>query len=172
MMELILPERKYYLSYVEAEQENKENHVIARNFLNGTEDEVFAEIERSRTGIGLPKGWVKATYLWLVEGNEFIGEVSIRHELTEELLRFGGNIGYGVRPSKWKQGIGTKMLSMALLYARNVLGLEKVLITCDDNNTGSARVIEKNGGVLWDKIEDIIAGEPRVTRRYWLKLNK
>lgn len=87
----------------------------------------------------MPNGYVKATYLWLIDDDEFIGEVSIRHSLTDSLLFFGGNIGYGVRYSKWNNGIGTTMLSMALNYAKEVIGLNKVLITCNDDNLRSAR---------------------------------
>lgn len=170
-MELMIPDRKYFQSYVEAEQENQERHVIARNFLQGTEEEVFAEFERCRTGVGLPEGWVKSTYLWLVDGDEFIGEVSIRHELTDDLLRFGGNIGYGIRPSRWREGLGTKMLQMTLQYCKEELGLKKVLVTCDDKNYGSAGVAENNGGVLWDKVENMIRGEKHLTRRYWIEIS-
>ena len=100
----------------------------------------------------------------------FLGEIAIRHTLTDALLRFGGNIGYGVKYSAWNKGVGTKMLSLALEYARENLSLEKVLITCNDNNASSVKVIEKNGGVLEDKIVNVIEGQRRITRRYWIQL--
>lgn len=62
------------------------------------------------------------------------------------------------------------MLSLALEYARENLSLEKVLITCNDNNASSVKVIEKNGGVLEDKIVNVIEGQRRITRRYWIQL--
>lgn len=96
---------------------------------------------------------------------EFIGEISIRHSLTDSLMRFGGNIGYGIRYTKWNNSFGIMMLSMAIDYAREVLGLYKILITCNDNNLDSARVIERNGGVLQDKIANVIDGVERLTRR-------
>ena len=68
------------------------------------------------------------------------------------------------------QGLGTKLLAGALDYARGQLALPWVLLTCVDGNTGSARVIEKNGGVLLDKLDDVIDGKPRVTRRYRIEL--
>jgi len=85
-------------------------------------------------------------------------------------LRFGGNIGYGVRYSRWNEGIGKEMLRQALKYAKENLQLSKVLITCNDDNYGSQCVIEKNGGILQDKIENIIDGNKRITRRYWIIL--
>lgn len=105
-----------------------------------------------------------------MDGDKFIGEVSIRHELTDALLRYGGNIGYGIRYSEWNKGIGTTMLSMALKYAKERLGLNRVLITCDDDNIGSARVIEKNRGILQDKIPNTIDGRDIITRRYWIDI--
>ena len=75
-----------------------------------------------------------------------------------------------MRAGRWGQGLGTKLLAGALDYARGTLGLSWVLLTCADGNIGSARVIEKNGGVLLDKLDDVIDGKPRVTRRYRIEL--
>ena len=68
------------------------------------------------------------------------------------------------------RGQGTRLLAGALDYARGQLALPWVLLTCADGNTGSARVIEKNGGVLLDKLDGVIDGRPRVTRRYRIEL--
>ena len=120
--------------------------------------DIFKVFEDYMIGKNLPYNYVATTYLWLVGRDEFIGEISIRHKLTNSLIRFGGNIGYGIRYSKWNNGFGTIMLAMALGYAKDVLRLKKVLITCYDGNIGSARVIEKNGGLLQDKIVNVISG--------------
>lgn len=169
-MELILPNKKYYQSYVDAINEYKEHNIDTYDFLDVNKPDIFKRIDNFRTGNDLPDNYVKATYLWLVDGDEFVGEVSIRHELTDSLLRFGGNIGYGIRHSQWNKGVGTIMLSMALDYAKKVIGLGKVLITCNDNNYASARIIEKNGGILQDKIINTIDGIDRTTRRYWIEI--
>lgn len=169
-MELILPNEKYYQSYVDAINEYKEYNIDTYDFLDVNKHDIFKRIDNFRTGNDLPDNYVKATYLWLVDGDEFVGEVSIRHELTDSLLRFGGNIGYGIRHSQWNKGVGTIMLSMALDYAKKVIGLGKVLITCNDNNYASARIIEKNGGILHDKIINTIDGVDRTTRRYWIEI--
>ena len=169
-MELVIPSKAHYQSYVDAIHEYERFNVTSYAFLDVKKHDIFERIENDRIGKNLPEGYVKATYLWMVEGDEFIGEISIRHSLTDALLRFGGNIGYGVRYSRWNQGIGTAMLSLALKYAKETLGLDRVLITCDDTNYGSARVIEKNGGLLQDKIVNVIDGAERITRRYWIQL--
>lgn len=169
-MELVKPSEEFYKSYIEAIEEYQQNNIDTYDFLEVTKYDIFEKIENMHTGKDLPEGYVKATYFWLVDGDEFVGEISVRHSLTDSLLRYGGNIGYGIRYSHWNKGIGTIMLSKALVYARDVLGLSKVLITCNDDNYGSARVIEKNGGILQDKIINTIDGVTRLSRRYWIEL--
>ena len=167
-MKLLLPNEKHYESYIDAIHEYKQNGVDTYAFLKEEKHILFQRFENYRLGKNLPENRVPATYLWLIDNGELIGEVSIRHSLTPDLLRYGGNIGYGVRYSKWKSGYGTAMLRMALAYAKEELGLDKVLITCDDDNIGSVGVIEKNGGVLQDKIKNRIDGKAILTRRYWI----
>lgn len=168
-MELIRPCRQYESSYFAAAKEYQAAGVSTYRFLDGTKYDIFERMENFRTGNALPEGYVRATYLWLVSSREFLGEVSIRHSLTPALLRYGGNIGYGVRRSMWNKGLGTTMLSMALAYAGTTLRLHRVLVSCDDDNLASARVIEKNGGILQDRIENTIAGQKVLTRRYWIE---
>jgi len=172
-MELIFPTEKYYLSYVDAINEYEKNNVRTYDFLDGSrgpQNAVFKRIEDHRLGRNLPENYVKATFLWLVRHDEFIGEVSIRHSLTDALMRFGGNIGYGVRYSEWNKGFGTIMLSEALIYAKEGIGLKRVLITCNDTNVASARVIEKNGGILQDKIVNVFDNVESITGRYWIDI--
>jgi len=98
---------------------------------------------------------------WLVEDRAFIGRLCLRHALTPALSRQGGHIGYVVRPSRWRQGYGTRLLALGLAEAAKI-GLDRVLITCDAGNIGSRRVIERNGGVYEDQIENEC--------RYWVTL--
>lgn len=125
------------------------------------------KFEQYRLERGLKPGRVGAHFFWLVDDaiGDFIGEITIWHRLTEELSRYGGHIGYGIRFSRWNQGFGTQMLALALEEAKK-LGLSKVLITCDDDNIGSARVMEKNGFLLSDKVENTVDGRSVLTRRY------
>jgi predicted acetyltransferase len=108
-------------------------------------------------------GFVPATYWWIVEDDTYLGAITLRHQLNDSLLEAGGHIGYGVRPSARRQGLASWALGEVLRRARG-LGLSRVLVTCDDDNVGSARTIEKNGGVLED-VRDTTLGR---TRRYWI----
>lgn len=107
----------------------------------------------------LPDGIVPSSYFWIAEGDEFVGYLALRHSLTEWLLNEGGHIGFSVRPSRRRQGYAGRALAASLPYAA-ALGLERVLLTCDEDNHGSRRTIEGNGGVY----EDSRNGK----RRYWI----
>ena len=125
--------------------------------------EVLGEHER---GVNLPPNHVPSTFLFAFKGQRIVGRVSIRHTLNAFLLRVGGHIGYVVVPEFRRQGHATAILRLALHIAREKLGLGRVLVTCDDDNIGSIRTIENNGGVL----EEIISGPDfdKPKRRYWI----
>ena len=131
----------------------------------------IAGITEQTGTITLPNGEVVPkvpfTLLWLVEGDEFIGEVSIRHRLNAWLLQEGGHIGYGIRPSRQRQGYGRLILKLALEECRR-LGLERVLVTALAANRGSVRIIEANGGRLENELE--APSGDGLLRRYWITL--
>ena len=93
--------------------------------------------------------WVRCTNLWWVVDGQYVGRMSIRHELNDWLSEVGGHIGYDVRRSRRREGHATAMLAAALTVACE-LGIEQALLTCDDDNLASRIVIERNGGVLED----------------------
>jgi predicted acetyltransferase len=95
-------------------------------------------------GQELPEKFVPNTFLVGVVGNTIIGRVSIRHELNEFLLQYGGHVGYGVVSSQRNRGYATQMLRLTLPIAAQ-LGIARILVTCDEDNLASRRVIEKNG---------------------------
>ena len=168
-MKLIYPSKKYYNSYDEARLEYEKNNITDYYFDNVNEVDVEKKYKDYRKGRNLKPGYVPQTTYWLIDNDEFIGEIGIRHELNDNLINYGGHIGYGVRYSKWKQGYGTKMLAFALDKAKK-MGLEYVLITCDLENIASAKVIENNGGKLDNVVENLRNGEKIKTKRYWIKL--
>ena len=46
------------------------------------------------------------------------------------------------------------------------LGIKKVLITCDKDNIGSAKTIQKNGGILENEFLDEKSNKTK--QRYWI----
>ena len=112
----------------------------------------------------MPPDRVPAAFLVADVGGVLVGRVSVRFTLTPWLRDFGGHVGYGVRPAHRRRGYASAMLRQALVVAR-AEGVDPVLVTCDDGNTGSATVIERAGGVLEDVRPDPAGG---AKRRYWI----
>ena len=172
MLRLIHPCETYLASYTEAFDEYTCFPRRSGNpYRNPHVQDVLAYFDNMRNARDLSAGYVGSTTFWLVDDEQqrFLGQIDIRHELTDRLLRYGGHIGYAVRLGEWNKGYGTLMLQMALPHAK-ALGIERCLITCDDDNPGSAWVMEKNGFILGDKIDNVIDGQAIVTRRYWKTL--
>ncbi len=137
---------------------------------DGPWSEVIEHHRREALGEGLAPGRVRCSYLVAEQVNAdgtagpILGRVSIRHELNDYLRTVGGHVGYGVAPEHRRQGHATEILrqSVALLAAE---GVDKVLVTCDDDNIASAKTIEACGGVLED-IRPVEGESPK--RRYWI----
>jgi predicted acetyltransferase len=148
------PDVKFKTSFITAVHEFQANQTGGRNILgldpNDLEHDFTSYVQgllRLDDPAHLEPGKVLDSEFWLVEDLEFIGRVALRHELHERLRLYGGHIGYEIRPSQQRQGLGTLILKLALEKARDI-GLERVLLTCDVDNLGSRRVIEANGGEL------------------------
>jgi HAD superfamily hydrolase (TIGR01509 family) len=124
-------------------------------------------IRQWENGIGAPPDGVPTSIFLLVRGPRILAECSLRHRLTDSLRKVGGHISYGVRPSERGKGYATHMLRLVLDEARS-RGMTRVLITCDNDNVASARVIQKNGGVLESEGVDRTGG--KLMQRYWIDL--
>ena len=174
MIKLVIPSAEYLPSYSEAYDEFIENKIDRYHVTNPYETDIIKKYDEYRKELNLKPGYVGADTYWLVDEDKkyFIGEISIRHALTEALKRYGGHIGYFVRYSEWNKGYGSLMLKLALEEAKKILKDDEILITCDDDNIGSAMVMEHNGFVLKDKIENNIDGKDIITRRYVLKIER
>ena len=98
------------------------------------------------------------------ERNRLLGAVNIRHYLNESLLKEGGHIGDGIRPSERRKGYATEMVRLSLIECKK-LGIERVLMTCYKNNIRSAKSIIKNGGVLEN---EFVNSEGEIEQRYWI----
>jgi predicted acetyltransferase len=121
-------------------------------------------LEQLRRGLRVPPERVPATFLVATVNSCLVGRISIRHELNAFLMDFGGHIGYCVRPEHRRRGYATEMLRQAIVITR-AEGVDRILVTCDDDNTASIVIIERAGGVL-DDVRRAPDGARK--RRYWL----
>ena len=129
-------------------------------------DEFLAAVQREPTES--EPGKVPAHLFFLVdtESSRLLGAIHIRHHIDHpNLVEVNGHIGYGICPSERRRGYATRMLALALLEAKK-MGLSQLLVTCDDANVGSRKVIESNGGVF----ERTAFDEGHLSRRYWIKI--
>ncbi|MBQ8302233.1 MAG: GNAT family N-acetyltransferase [Clostridia bacterium] len=117
----------------------------------------------------MPKGLVPATQFMFIResDNKLIGMIQVRHYFNDYLSKYGGHVGYSVRPSERRRGYAKEMLKAVIPYCREI-GLNRVLITCIEDNLGSEKTIIANGG----KYESTIF-EPNENvnlKRFWIDL--
>jgi len=173
MTELVPPDVRFRESWAAAVAEFPEGemhgsgHWEFEGGMDTTEEgcaDIVAHLRRQADhSFELPKDRVHSTYFWIVDGDEFVGYLALRHSLTQWLLDEGGHIGFSIRPSRRREGHARRALALAVVEAKE-LGLDRVLLTCDEDNDGSRLTIEGNGGVY----EDSRNGK----RRYWIDVER
>ena len=168
---LIKPNLSYADEIIKYKEESlKENPLIngsaGLNNFSSIED-WLEELEKRSRKDTVPEGLVpSSTYLGIREKDNYIvGMIDIRHYLNEYLTQVGGNIGYSVRKSERNKGYAKQMLKLALEKCKE-LKIEKVLITCNDDNIASERSIISCGG----KLEDIRCIDGENKKRFWIEL--
>jgi predicted acetyltransferase len=168
MPQLILPTARLRVPFLEADAEfraeGRENEdldpVLAAQGTAEAFDDYLRILALAAVDWAVPRiGRVPETTFWWVEGESYIGALRIRPRLDEGLRRYGGHIGYEVRPGSRRRGHASAMLDAALPLALR-MGIECALLTCDVDNVPSRRVIERAGGLLWQRDEQKL--------RYWL----
>ena len=171
MLNLVKPDAKYKTQYIEMMEywkstgEELAPWVLKEDYSDF--DGMVKKLENYSQGIDVGDNFVPNTTFWVYESDndKIVGAVNIRHYLNEALLAYWGSIGYGIRPDARRKGYATESLRMALDICRR-MDMEKVLLSCNNYNTASAKVIMSNGGVLENEVEL----EGRTLQRYWIKL--
>lgn len=140
-------------------------HINIDELRNGFEEFVHGELNKKTC-------WTKdtpvdETELWAVLDGIYVGRISIRHKLNDDLQTMGGHIGYDTRPTYRGRGIASSMLKQALPIAKK-LGITDALLTCNDSNVASIKIIEKNLGVLRETKPQYEGGP--LKRYYWISL--
>lgn len=173
MTALVLPTLDLYDPWAECIRDFGNEYIhgsgiwnITDGVLDPTREACAFLVERARQEADVsqprPEGRVHCDQFWVGQDDDLIGFVSFRHSIDNEFLRTeGGHIGYSIRPAYRRQGHASRALGLTLARAREI-GLDRVLLTCDEDNLGSARTIESQGGVF-----ESMYG---VKRRYWIAL--
>lgn len=159
---LIRPTMKYQASFRDALRE----FLLVDGKNEGDPEKIgdlIVESRRMARGVNLPKGKVQTSIFWLMDDDDFVGRVRLSHRLNRNLRNRGGHIGYIILPSKRNLGYGVKILMLALSKARK-LGLKKVLLTCDEGNIASRKIIERNGG----RLQKTALYKGRASCYYWI----
>lgn len=101
--------------------------------------------------------------------NKIIGTINVRWNLTENVKQFGGNIGYGIRPTERRKGYNKMNLYLGLIEAKKI-GLDKVMLDCDVENLGSSKTMEALGGKL--ERTEIDPYDGILTSVYWINVDE
>ena len=152
-----LEDRDALCAYVEEHYTNGEHSISTSMHLTSMGyDDWVAQINRNAE---VPNGdWGRSYTLLCFGGEKLVGLLSIRFELTEELIKKYGHIGYGVRPGERRKGYASAMLRYALSICREK-GLKQVEAGCFRENEASAKTLIRNGGKLVRESEDCSEGK-------------
>lgn len=170
-IELLLPSKNLETKALEYKREhfdNQEYELHGSSLLDKTDsyDDWLLKNNSNEKKIE-PDGVVSTTFFAIRKcDSKIVGMVNIRHTLNDYLSFYGGNIGYGVRPSERNKGYATQTLKLALKYCKQ-LGLEKVMLACYKDNEASRKTIINCGGVLE---KEFIYTDGKIIQKFWISL--
>lgn len=174
MPELIAPHVRLRASFLDAVDEFLTEGRGGHNTMLGDWRSLFGDRWETEAGFGefvdhlhadalpdtpRPEHHVPQSTWWLVDDEAYLGRISCRHRLNDWLVEYGGHVGYEIRASARRQGHATTMLRAVLPHV-HALGIDPALLTCDDTNVASRKVIEAAGGLFEDQRETKL--------RFWL----
>ncbi len=181
-MELVKPSIKYKDSFIEAlkdgyylgSQSPMSDNAIAdieKDFEYFLANKIFKPYDPTPRLRNDGKYYPNAPQIpyWLIDNEKFIGAFNLRTQLNDFLMYVGGNVGYGIAPKYKRMGYATKGLSLLILQAKN-LGMNKLLLAAKEENIGSWKAIEKNGGILENIITLPWDNNGQKYKRYWIEI--
>ncbi|MDA0149594.1 GNAT family N-acetyltransferase [Vibrio sp. LaRot3] len=171
-MELVVPSPNYqhafeqfYFDYVKNDPVNGECYAECMSNFSAYVRSLLDEAQ----GINLKPTYVPCSHHWFINPQgQIVGVIRVRHNIDNTFLsQEGGHIGYDIAPSQRGQGYGKAMLA-AVLPELKSLDISRALITADEDNIASRRVIEANGGQL----DNVIFGATFQCQlaRYWVSI--
>jgi predicted acetyltransferase len=172
-MRLVEPSKEMEAYFIEMANDNMQANELRYKFAFEENFDFNSYIEKLHDDSKAEKikpGYVSSTTFWMVDDHgKILGVSRLRHYLLPHLEIEGGHIGYDVPPSERMKGYGTILLKHVLLKAEE-MGINKVLITCDADNIGSAKIIKNNGGVYENEVTSTESGKP--VSRYWINISQ
>jgi predicted acetyltransferase len=162
-LDLTRPSLDLEAAYVDCEADFQK---AGESFLGSAGKDYRQFVEQAQESHRERMGKVPQTDFFLLHNHTtIVGRSALRHWLTPTLRNIGGHIGYRIRPAERRKGYGTLLLAWTLAEAGK-LGLKRVLLTCDSDNIGSRKIIERNGGQLAS--ESPASPEGILVARYWI----
>ena len=148
LIELKSDLKEAFLDFANDYENSGENrYLTAKNHF----DEFLEKLITGKKKENLPPEFVPGIQYFMVDGKRILGSIRFRFYLNNNLEKEGGHIGYDIRPSERRRGYGTLILKLVLEKVIEK-DLKEILITCDSDNIGSKRIIEKNGGIFIDEV--------------------
>jgi RimJ/RimL family protein N-acetyltransferase len=133
------------------------------SFLQNIGDKGVRTIADARTYIleGPIASYEKSGFgMWLVEAKDSAVPMGICGLLKRDALE-DVDIGYALLPEFWAKGYALEAASAVLSYARDTLGLTRVVAITNVDNRSSIRLLEKLG-FTYEKMVRLSAGAPEI----------
>ncbi|MCR5265808.1 MAG: GNAT family N-acetyltransferase [Cyanobacteria bacterium RUI128] len=169
-MELVKPSEKYLESYYQACRETwgkvHDNYILHNpDEYDIWKERIFTDYENQEKGIDLPENFLPSITYWLVDNGEYMGTVNIRPKINDALVEYGGSCGVALRSSVRGKNLGLLIVKLALDKMRE-LKVSPIVLTCEENNEKSWRIIEHLDYLKKELYTTVLNGKNVDARRY------